>query len=172
MRILPLDARQAQAFDAAENEFEVREVYDLGFEKGDWLLRARAVEPYLKRYIGDLEDMAGAQYFAAREGDELVGMLALSDAWNDLASLDQLLVARAWRGRGVASALLDFAKAWARQSGLAGVRLETQSTNVPACRLYQRHGFVLGGADRLVYRADPALAHEVALYWYWFDTRA
>jgi len=54
---------------------------------------------------------------------------------------------------------------------VAGVRLETQSTNVPACRLYQRHGFVLGGADRLVYRADPALAHEVALYWYWFDTR-
>ena len=39
MRILPLDARQAQAFDAAENEFEVREVYDLGFEQGDWLLR-------------------------------------------------------------------------------------------------------------------------------------
>ena len=72
----------------------------------------------------------------------------------------------------MATALLDFAKAWARQSGLAGVRLETQSTNVPACRLYQRHGFVLGGADRLVYRADPALAHEVALYWYWFDTRA
>ncbi|NMY40672.1 GNAT family N-acetyltransferase [Pseudomonas sp. WS 5013] len=100
MRILPLDARQAQAFDAAENEFEVREVYDLGFEQGDWLLRVRAVEPYLKRYIGDLEDMDGAQYFAAREGDELVGMLALSDSWNDLASLDQLLVARAWRGRG------------------------------------------------------------------------
>ena len=72
MRILPLDARQAQAFDVAENEFEVREVYDLGFEQGDWLLRVRAVEPYLKRYIGDLEDMDGAQYFAAREGLSLI----------------------------------------------------------------------------------------------------
>ena len=29
MRILPLDATQAQAFDAAENEFEVREVENL-----------------------------------------------------------------------------------------------------------------------------------------------
>lgn len=168
MPILPIDAVQAQAFDAAENEFEVREVYDLAIERGEWVLQARAVEPYLKRYEGVEEDDGTAETFGLFEGEELLGLLVLSEAWNELASLDQLLVARQRRGAGVAARLLDFAKGWAQERGLRGVRLETQSTNVPACRLYRRHGFVLGGADRLAYHADPALAHEMALYWYWF----
>jgi streptothricin acetyltransferase len=168
MRILPIDAAQAQAFDSAENEFEVRECYDLSLEQGEWGLQVRVVEPYLKRYEGVPDDDEEAESFGLFEGDELLGLLVLSEAWNDLASLDQLLVARHRRGGGLAARLLDFAKAWARERGLRGVRLETQSNNVPACRLYRRHGFVLGGADRLAYHADPALAHEIALYWYWF----
>lgn len=45
--------------------------------------------------------------------------------------------------------------------------LETQNTNLPACHLYERCGFVLGGFDRLLYRALEPASVEVAVFWYW-----
>ena len=33
-------------------------------------------------------------------------------------------------------------------------------------RFYARHGFVLGGYDRMHYAHDPALRDETALFWY------
>jgi streptothricin acetyltransferase len=61
---------------------------------------------------------------------------------------------------------MDLAVAWAKAQGLAGLTLETQSNNVPACRFYSRYGFTLGGYDRLLYRALDRDTREVALYWY------
>jgi streptothricin acetyltransferase len=58
------------------------------------------------------------------------------------------------------------AEAWARDRSQAGIRLETQDTNVAACRLYERCGFVLGGFDRHLYAALPGSAGETALFWY------
>lgn len=40
--------------------------------------------------------------------------------------------------------------------------VETQSTNVPACRFYARQGCTLGAIHRFAY---PALPHEVQLLW-------
>ena len=45
--------------------------------------------------------------------------------------------------------------------------LETQNNKLAACRCYQHYGFILGGIDRLLYRAEPEIAdHEIALFWY------
>jgi ribosomal protein S18 acetylase RimI-like enzyme len=41
-------------------------------------------------------------------------------------------------------------------------RVETQQINVPACRFYQRHGFVLETVRPDVY---PGLPEEVQLRW-------
>ena len=67
---------------------------------------------------------------------------------------------------GVGRALMDRAIAWAVERGLPGVRAETQSNNVPACKLYESCGFRLGGFDRDLYRGLDEGTTEVALFWY------
>jgi ribosomal protein S18 acetylase RimI-like enzyme len=62
-------------------------------------------------------------------------------------NLFQMWVDPAWRGRGVARALLDTAVAWARERGAHTVGLGVNSANRAAVTLYERAGFrVLGEA--------------------------
>ena len=49
-----------------------------------------------------------------------------------------------------------------------GIRLETQTNNVTACRFYQRYGFKIGGFDKYLYTALGKEREEIALYWYLF----
>ena len=67
---------------------------------------------------------------------------------------------------GAGRELIAAAVQWARERGAAGVRAETQSNNVAACRFYARCGFVLAGFDRSLYVAIPGHGQETALFWY------
>ncbi|EFK5685768.1 TPA: streptothricin N-acetyltransferase Sat1, partial [Escherichia coli] len=49
------------------------------------------------------------------------------------------------------------------------IRLETQTNNVPACNLYAKCGFTLGGIDLFTYKTRPQVSNETAMYWYWFS---
>ena len=51
----------------------------------------------------------------------------------------------------------------------AGLKLETQNVNVPACLFYRNYGFTLGGYDRYLYNA-LAEKDEIALFWYYMLT--
>ncbi|USE78439.1 GNAT family N-acetyltransferase [Cupriavidus gilardii] len=65
--------------------------------------------------------------------------------------------------------LMDEAVAWAATLNLRAIRLETQSSNVSACRFYAQYGFVLGGYDRYLYsQLNEDVREDVALYWYLF----
>lgn len=59
-------------------------------------------------------------------------------AW---ARLYSLAVHPGERGRGLASALLDAGFRWMRSQGLECCRAEVRADNLPARRLYARHGF-------------------------------
>lgn len=118
----------------------------------------------LREYLGDGADFAA---YVARKDGQVIGRLLLSRTWNGYAGIDDIAVAASARRSGAGSALLRQALAWARERGLPGVMLETQDTNVGACALYQRNGFVLGGFDRFHYANEPDLAHETALFWYY-----
>ncbi|MCG8558872.1 MAG: GNAT family N-acetyltransferase, partial [Hyphomicrobiales bacterium] len=48
---------------------------------------------------------------------------------------------RAWRGGGLAAALLDAALAWARAAGFRDVYLGTTGGMAAAHRFYEKHGF-------------------------------
>jgi len=48
---------------------------------------------------------------------------------------------------------------------MLGLLAETQDTNLAACRFYHRYGFVLGGADTMLY-ANCSDSNEKALFWY------
>ena len=73
-----------------------------------------------------------------------------------------LRVAPDARRLGVGSALLDAVERRAMERGARSLRVETQDINVPACRLYHRHGFRL---ERITPGAYPELPNEVQLLW-------
>ncbi len=66
--------------------------------------------------------------------------------------LQDLFTAPAWRGRGVAGALIDAVRARARSVGASRVYWHTQAANVTARRLYDR---LAGPAEFVVYRMVP-----------------
>ena len=125
-----------------------------------------AVEPYQKSYGDDEDEHTDGELFIARLDGRAAGAIALSEAWNEYARIDNILVDASLRRGGVATALLHHATDWCRARQLPGLMLETQNNNIAACRLYERFGFRLGGFDQELYRGlDPATS-EIALFWY------
>jgi streptothricin acetyltransferase len=82
------------------------------------------------------------------------------------AIIDDIAVDRPCRRLGIGKALVHRAIAWAKHRRLPGLMLETQTNNVPACALYERCGFTLGGFDEWLYRALHPKTTEAALFWY------
>jgi RimJ/RimL family protein N-acetyltransferase len=73
--------------------------------------------------------------------DEVVGSIHLDATRHGYAELG-MAVAREWRGRGVGSALLEAAIAWARERGLHKLCLSVFPHNAAAIALYRKYGFV------------------------------
>jgi streptothricin acetyltransferase len=128
--------------------------------------------PRKKRYAQDeidystyLGDPAKAIYLAYVDG-QIAGQITLRENWNKYAYIDVIAVDVAFRQQGVGRALIDRARQWARQRGLPGIMLETQSNNVRACRFYESCGFKIGGFDNLLYRGLDAATDEVAIFYY------
>ncbi|APX10264.1 GNAT family N-acetyltransferase [Tateyamaria omphalii] len=88
---------------------------------------------------------AGATLYAARngDGDEVLGVGALTVIAPGHGELKSMHTAAEARGRGVARAILAALLEAARQKGLDRVSLETGSAEVfaPARALYAAHGF-------------------------------
>jgi RimJ/RimL family protein N-acetyltransferase len=78
--------------------------------------------------------------FVAVDGARIVGQLTIDKAATGVAEL-YMAVAADWRGRGVGSALLEAAIAWARQADAHKVALQVWPHNVPARGLYEKFGF-------------------------------
>lgn len=94
-------------------------------------------------------------------------MLVLRADWNGYAYIEDICVVQAARGQGVGSALIERAKAWARERELSGLALETQDNNLLACRFYARRGFQIGGVNTMLYRKfRQPYCEETAIYWY------
>jgi ribosomal protein S18 acetylase RimI-like enzyme len=96
----------------------------------------------------------------ARAGGRRAGGAALVPG--EPAALWDLRVAPELRGRGVGSALLAAAEARAVAAGCRRIRIETQSNNVGACRLYAARGYGLESVRRHAY---PELPDEIQLVW-------
>lgn len=81
--------------------------------------------------------------FLALSGDEVVGYakLALSSARPNVVMHDMTGVRRAWRGRGIASALKRAQIAWAKATGFERLETYNEERNEPIRRLNERHGY-------------------------------
>jgi ribosomal protein S18 acetylase RimI-like enzyme len=158
------DGASVAALDAS---FTTDRVYRVVRGRHSFGLVSEPVVPPLVKAGGlaaEVDRLRGLPYVVvAEEANELVGVAAASlSAWNRRAQLDGLYVAPAARRRGAGRALVDAVVAYARAAGARCLWLETQNTNYPAVRFYERVGFRLCGFDDSFY--DGAFAHEAALF--------
>lgn len=89
-----------------------------------------------------------AHVLVAEVGDAVVGLctvqLTVSTAEGGPSGLiEDVVVDRAWRGRGIGRALLDEAERWAKGQGALRVQLLADQRNAPALAFYQARGWTL-----------------------------
>ena len=89
--------------------------------------------------------------------------LTMLEGRRDLAVLWDIRVSPDARRQGVGSALLERVEGWAQLHGCRQLKIETQNTNVRACRFYERQGYGLRAIRRAAY---PELPEEIQLLWY------
>lgn len=172
---ITIERADAELFEMAgkgDFSFMVEAYLEPAFGKpvAEW--KRLPVAPYTKTYnaIGDEEREEWADkeiaFFVAMLDATPIGRLSVTPNWNGYGMLDHFGVDKAHRSGGTGQALLADARAWAQDTGLPGLALETQNNNLAACRFYERQGFELGGIDHFFYRGLDPDTREIALFWY------
>ncbi len=117
-------------------------------------------------------DMKNWGLFIAEDADRPVGGATVIDAPDarmlggekkEVAVLWDIRVHPDRRGEGIGTRLFERACEWARAQGAKRLRIETQDTNVNACRFYAGRGCRLDRALQYVY--PPPFDNEVMLIW-------
>jgi ribosomal protein S18 acetylase RimI-like enzyme len=149
-----------------------RVIHTVGTEGASFMLQLTALEtPYVKTWTVDADEwktyrqtLRQGHSFGAYVNDLLVGFIVCEErSWNRTFYISNLLVAETYRGKGIGQQLIRQAIAHATAQNLRLAELETQNTNVPAIRFYQRQGFRITGLHLQLY--DPREnGEEVALY--------
>jgi streptothricin acetyltransferase len=165
-----LDLQSIHQVDKFNRKFTVDSKLVLGMEDGRLTYSIARATPYEKEIPVDEVDAATfvesdekAIFFADVDG-QLAGQVKVISWWNQFSYIDDLIVNAEFRGLGVGQALMREAIEWSQTKRFPGIMLETQDDNVPACQLYQKCGFVLGGFDQYTFKNIKP--NEIALYWY------
>lgn len=95
--------------------------------------------PVLGKIIGAIEPTAGLFLMEESDGPKAVG-ICVQD--NDLAGLQQVVVEKDARRRGLGLELVSAALRWARLRGARQAWLQVMADNQPARTLYERIGFM------------------------------
>ena len=97
----------------------------------------------------------------AEDGGNISGFLCAKHVAGDW-EIENMVVAKQGRRRGLGGALLDELLRRARNDGGAAVWLEVRESNHPARRLYEKHGFRETGRRGGYYRdpVEDAVLHE------------
>jgi ribosomal protein S18 acetylase RimI-like enzyme len=170
--IREIDAQTLQYANQSDNSFIVKSQLLINAENGKISYSVIDVTPYMKHFQPDeidyntyISNPEKNVYFAFIEND-LAGQIRVLDWWNAYAYIGSIVVDRKYRRQGVGQALIERVVEWAKAKGSPGLMLETQNNNVPACRLYEKCGFILGGFDAYLYKGLNRATDDAALYWY------
>lgn len=160
--------------------FEARTVFDIVESANGIELREREIaQPYYKDYDAVENPMEWPTRFdvsnwtligAFSAGERVGGVvgafgtpkLDMLEGRDDLVVLWDIRVSSKARRLGVGSALFRSIEAWGRAKDCRELKVETQNTNVAACRFYAHHGCRLKRANHNAY---PGLPNEVQLIW-------
>ena len=119
---------------------------------------------------------AGTMY-VYEDGGELCGSVIIDDAvpeeyanvpWNvdctdkEVLIMHLLMVRPSKSGRGIATAIIEYAADFAREQGCKALRLDTGGQNIPAVHLYEKNGFEI--VLRAPKKVGGLIAHNDHLY--------
>jgi len=84
-----------------------------------------------------------ATRFEAWSAEKLVGLVAAycNDAEHRIAFITSVSALTEWRGQGVPSNLISRCIAHAKKNDFTLIKLEADSKNIPAIKLYEKSGF-------------------------------
>jgi streptothricin acetyltransferase len=171
--IKKLTADLLKDINKANDEFIINEKLIPLYENGRLSYTVVKVPEYRKKYQPETPEFYASHIsnpdkagFIAYLDGRVAGQLFLHRNWNRFAWIDDIGVDIQLRRQGIGRALMSHAEEWARKNGFPGIMLETQDTNVKACRFYESNGFVLGGLDTHLYHAADRYREEIALFWY------
>ena len=156
--------RPAEPGDAAAL---VRLGREVGSEPEGWLIsggwRGLGAE---RRYLRTVRRSRDAAVFVAEVPEGVIGRLSIArdshPASRHVADLG-LMVAAAHRRRGIGTALLDAAVAWARDVGVVKLELHVFPHNEAAIALYERFGFRREGYRRAHYRREDGYVDAILM---------
>jgi dTDP-4-amino-4,6-dideoxy-D-galactose acyltransferase len=78
--------------------------------------------------------------------DKLAGMVTVK-VTEKVGNIGLIAVSEDYRGQGIGSLLIQAAHYWMYQRGAREMNVITQRANRPACRLYERTGYLLAGVQ-------------------------
>jgi N-acetylglutamate synthase-like GNAT family acetyltransferase len=110
--------------------------------------------------------VGGGTFLVARDGERVVGTIALRDIGDRTGALRKMFVAADRRGGGpdsLAARLLDVLVAHARDQGITTILLGTTERFLSAHRFYEKHGFARIDAADLP-AAFPRMALDTRFY--------
>jgi putative acetyltransferase len=166
------DVRRATPHDA---NALVALAEDVGREEGRWILGTGPWRPVAdeRRYLRTIQGYPDAAVFVAEDGAGIVGRLSLSrdphPASRHVADLG-LMVAASHRRRGVGTALLHTAVAWAREAGVRKLELHVFPWNAPALALYESFGFEREGYRKGQYERGDELVDAILMAYFVEDS--
>ena len=119
-----------------------------------------------RRYLRAVRRSPHAAVYVAENDDGIVARLSLArdshPASPHVADLG-LMVAAAYRRRGIGRSLLEHAVEWARENGVEKLELHVFPHNEPAIRLYEQFGFEREGLRRNHFRRGGRLVDAVLM---------
>ncbi|WP_198036915.1 GNAT family N-acetyltransferase [Nocardia sp. BMG51109] len=117
-----------------------------------WIVELFSLEPADSATLDDPEHKIiaeGGQVLIAREGEDVVGCVALVPEGDGVFELSKMAVARDRRGRGLGRIILRAAVDYAREHGATALFLGSNSILKDAVHLYESIGFVHVPPDRI-----------------------
>jgi len=158
-------------------EYEIKQ-QDYG--KYETLLEEKKVESYSVDFdsVDDNPSRLGERFnidnwpiFVAYHDSEVVGGAIIAhdtegvnmlEGKSDLAVLWDLRVCKEFRSQGVGTILFKACLDWATEHNCTRMKIETQNTNVKACKFYAKQGAKLINVNKNIYEDNP---NEVQLIW-------
>ena len=114
-----------------------------------------------------IEDTAHSVIYVAAVGSELVAMTGVyqeSQAkLRHIAAVWGVYVQPEYRGRGVATMLLDAGMSWAQKRDMLVIKLAVVTTNSAAIRCYMRAGFRVYGVEPKALQYDGVFYDELLM---------
>ena len=107
--------------------------------------------PWSKQAFVDTVTKDCYRYYAAYVDSEYVGTAGLILRYDE-ADISNVAVHPDWRGKGIASMLMEHVIQEAQEQGLHSLLLEVREGNTSARRLYEKTGFVIDGVRKNYYQ--------------------